>query len=121
MRKAPQKGKQAEDAAEKYLAETGYEILRRNVRIAGGELDIIAMEGKVLAFVEVKAGLKRGLEQCLAAIDHNKRQRLCQAASAFAAAYNPNLNCRFDVVAVNLRQTPPLCTLWRDAFRPQGE
>ena len=119
MSNSPHKGKLAEDAAAHYLRETGYQIIRRNARLAGGELDIVAWEGEVLAFVEVKAGLSRDRRQCLEAIDQRKVRRLSQAAAAFAAGLS--CNCRFDVVTVDLAADPPACMLWRDAFRPEGD
>ncbi len=112
------KGKHAEDLAANYLAGLGFAIIRRNVRLAGGELDIVAVENDILVFVEVKAGLSRDLRQCLEAVTQDKMRRLTQAAQAFEAQNAMNLPCRFDVVTVDLATRPPACTLWRDAFRP---
>ena len=95
---APNIGRQAEDMAARFLVEAGYVIQERNKRLAGGELDIIAYDGPILAFVEVKAGAARSLEDCLAAIDANKRGRLAAAAEAYVAKHNINVACRFDVV-----------------------
>lgn len=44
-----------EELACVYLRKFGYEILQRNYRIRGGEIDIIAKDGEYLVFVEVKA------------------------------------------------------------------
>lgn len=46
---------QAEELAAKYLVRHGYQVLERNFRIRGGEIDIIAREKNTLVFVEVKA------------------------------------------------------------------
>lgn len=48
-------GDYGEDLACKYLKKLGYKILERNFRIRGGEIDIVAKEGDMLVFVEVKA------------------------------------------------------------------
>jgi len=45
---------EAESRAATYLEEKGYTILERNYTIRGGELDIIAMKGQILTFIEVK-------------------------------------------------------------------
>ncbi|MCR4324789.1 MAG: YraN family protein [Candidatus Curtissbacteria bacterium] len=47
-------GKIGEDAAVKFLQKNGYKIIEHNFRIRGGEIDIIAKDGKTLVYVEVK-------------------------------------------------------------------
>jgi putative endonuclease len=49
-----EKGKGFEDIACEYLTSLGYRILHRNFYCRGGEIDIIALDGDVLVFVEVK-------------------------------------------------------------------
>ena len=49
-----QAGKLGEQAAAKLLAKNGYKILDRNFRSKLGEIDIVAQEGNILVFVEVK-------------------------------------------------------------------
>ncbi len=48
-------GKKGEDLACGYLRKIGYKILERNFRIQGGEVDIVAQDGDILVFVEVKS------------------------------------------------------------------
>lgn len=50
-----QTGRYGEDLACQFLKKQGYEILERNYRIRGGEIDIVARDGDTLVFVEVKA------------------------------------------------------------------
>lgn len=47
-------GKLGEDLAVSYLKKLGYKIISRNFRIRGGEIDIVAIDGDVLVYVEVK-------------------------------------------------------------------
>ncbi len=47
-------GRKGEDLAAEYLSSKGYRILERNWRWSRAEADIIAMDGEVLVFVEVK-------------------------------------------------------------------
>lgn len=48
-------GKVSENDAEKYLSDYGYRIIERNYRSRFGEIDIIAMDGDITVFIEVKA------------------------------------------------------------------
>ena len=118
MSSASKKGRLAENLAAEYLASLGFSIIKRNARLGGGELDIIAQENDTLAFVEVKAGQQRSMEQCLEAIDQRKQERICLAAQAYLAKHQLQTNCRFDVIVVDLSDQEPVCHLWRDAFRP---
>ena len=47
-------GREAEDQAADYLMDLGYTLVTRRHKTRRGELDIIAMDGEVLVFVEVK-------------------------------------------------------------------
>ena len=47
-------GQYGEDLACRYLKKLDYKIIERNFRIRGGEIDIIALDGETLVYVEVK-------------------------------------------------------------------
>ena len=47
-------GRRGEEQAASYIEEQGYTIIGRNVRLGRYEIDIIAVEAKVLVFIEVK-------------------------------------------------------------------
>jgi putative endonuclease len=117
QRQAVRLGREAEKQASLFLQQAGFEIFRHNVRLAGGELDLVAWEGPILAFVEVKAGKSRKVSESLEAVNPRKRQRLQDAAQAFVAREMINAVCRFDVVVVDMSGREPVCRLWRDAFR----
>jgi putative endonuclease len=103
-------GDAAEDAAACLLEASGYRIVARNVRSKLGELDIIARDGRVVCFVEVR--LRRD-GTAAATIDAGKRRRLARAAGIFLAGRRlGDAPCRFDVVTVG----PAGLTLLRDAF-----
>lgn len=108
-------GARGERVAARRLRNAGYRVLARNVRLAGGEIDLLAVDpsGKVLVVVEVKsrrvltdAGDARTPE---AAITADKRQRLTRLAQA--AAKHPSARSlgtravRIDVVAVDFDRT----------------
>ncbi|HAG06872.1 MAG TPA: YraN family protein, partial [Peptococcaceae bacterium] len=96
-----QTGRAGEEAAAAYLLTQGYKIVCRNYRCPEGELDLVALDGDILVFVEVKArrGTAFGLPQ--ESVVRRKQARIRRLARRFlsekgvrAAAY------RFDVIAV---------------------
>lgn len=110
----------AENAAVKALRGKGYRILHRNYRHALGEIDIVAEEGEVLAFVEVRAKRQGGALRPIESVDFSKRQRLVVLAQVYLARENAVEHpCRFDVVEVILNEKGKACSveLLRDAFR----
>lgn len=111
-------GRTAEQWAGQYLISKGYSIEARNVLTQGGELDIVAMDGEVLVFVEVKArGTTLG-GRPEEAVDAAKRRRLAAAAQAYLAERRgPVPVCRFDVVAVRVDSGRREIRHLRDAFR----
>jgi len=73
----------AESLAVLILRLKGYSILARRYAVSGGEVDLIARRGEVVAFVEVKA---RGeMDMALAAISATKRRRIARAARVWLA------------------------------------
>jgi putative endonuclease len=93
------KGRAGEDAAARYLESLGYRILRRNVRGPSGEIDILARDGNVLVFVEVKARARRTFGSALGAVDARKRARIRALAADYLQYLPPQTKVRFDVVA----------------------
>lgn len=90
-----------EDAAQELLQRRGMEVLARNWRCRWGELDLVAMEGATIVFVEVKCRRQDALYDPALAVDHRKRMRLRRMAEAFIAVEGPSFaDCRFDVVGV---------------------
>ncbi|WP_433565556.1 YraN family protein [Nocardia sp. CA-151230] len=101
-------GAQGEELAARYLAEAGMEIVARNWRCRFGELDVIAREGEVTAFVEVKTrrGLACGPPE--EAVTYLKQQRIRAVAQHWLREQRgPWQRVRFDVVAVLLRPGRP--------------
>ncbi|NPV71215.1 MAG: YraN family protein [Firmicutes bacterium] len=92
-----------EDVAVEELERRGYKILHRNWRCRLGELDIIALDGATLVFVEVKARRSSDYGFPAEFVDHRKRIRLERLARAFLTGAAGDLRdrpCRFDVVSV---------------------
>ncbi len=100
-------GKAAEDLVAWRLAAAGWEILERNARTRHGELDIVALDGRTLVFVEVKAGREDsgfGPVRPVHAVDRRKQLRLRRLATAWMAERRglPRYaEIRFDAVGVS--------------------
>ncbi len=97
------RGWRAETAAALALRLKGYRILVRRFRGPGGEIDLVARRGTVLAIVEVKSRADRGA--ALAAVTPRQRTRVERAARAVLAAlpdqaWAARATIRFDVVLV---------------------
>jgi putative endonuclease len=108
------RGKSAEHRAAAYLIDRGYAIVARNWRCRLGELDLIAMDGDVLAFIEVRSRADAAHGSPLETIRAGKQRKVAQVASAYLASHTPRAaSCRFDVVGI----TGDDIVLIKDAFR----
>ncbi|MBQ4527664.1 MAG: YraN family protein [Clostridia bacterium] len=93
-------GKFGEMYASKYLEQNGYKIIRRNYKTRFSEIDIVAKDGEVLCFVEVKTRKNKEFGLGLEAVDSNKRDKMILGARSYMASYSPSCDIRFDVVEV---------------------
>ncbi|WP_018609368.1 YraN family protein [Uliginosibacterium gangwonense] len=97
-------GQLAERLAEKFLRQKGLTILARNVRCKGGEIDLIALEGTTLVFVEVRLRQNADFGGAAASITRPKQKRIILAARHWLHgegrryARHP---CRFDALLLN--------------------
>ena len=118
----PALAKIGEAAAAHYLAAQGYQILERNLRSRGGELDIIAKQGKELVFVEVKARTSTAYGPPSYAVGKAKRKKLASLAQAYVVArFKREVPWRFDIVEVLLTPEGKITSLkvLAGAFRPE--
>jgi putative endonuclease len=78
----------------------GYRILARRLRLAAGEIDIVAARGRTVAFVEVKA--RADLASARDSVGPRQRRRLLNAAALFVARYprHAGADLRFDLMLV---------------------
>lgn len=94
-------GRQGEDRAVQYLVDKGYQIVARNWHNRGRkELDIVAIDGDTLVFVEVKTRMAGSLANPFDAINPLKMHRLTLAADSFIRSHHLSLNARFDVIGI---------------------
>lgn len=115
-------GPAGEKLAAKHLRKLGYRILARGHRQRRGEIDIIALDGKCVVFVEVKARATVASGQPYEAVDERK-QRLLTRAALIYLKQNRLLESqtRFDVVSIVYTpgETPELRHI-KHAFEATG-
>lgn len=98
-------GKIGEQKASVYLKNHGYEILERNYRIRGGEIDIIAKMEKTVVFAEVKTRTQEAYGAPAEAVNYYKRENIRKTAQYYIMEKNLDLPCRFDVLEVYVKKS----------------
>jgi putative endonuclease len=119
----PTLGQRGEAAAARYLRRLGYTIVASGQRMRRGEIDLVAVDGRTLVFVEVKTRTSDQAGQPAEAVDEAKQRRLTRLALAYLRRHDL-LDCpvRFDVVAVTWpdRQRSPQIEHFKAAFSAEG-
>lgn len=97
------RGKDAEDAALRFLESRGLRLVARNYRCRLGEIDLVMRDGPSLVFVEVRARGDARHGGAAASIGYPKQRRLTAAARHFLMSHprSAQLPARFDVVAIS--------------------
>jgi len=119
-------GHKGEAIAEKTIAAQGYRILERNWRYKHLEIDLIALDGDTLAFVEVRTRNDSQFGEPYESIGRGKIRKLARAANIYINQQNYGGEIRFDIVSVILPQNlpsgihiEPEVNLIKDAFWPE--
>ena len=86
-----------------YLQRSGMRIICRNFRVKAGEIDIIAQDGNVLVFVEVKYRSSMEYGGAQYAVSIKKQKKIVRVAQWFMAKYKipDDTYCRFDAVLID--------------------
>lgn len=110
-------GDDAEALAAAYLRRAGLQIQIQNYRVRGGELDLIALDGEALVFVEVRYRKSMRFGGAAASIDHRKQQRLIHAAQVYLMKHPHQAHraCRFDCILLDALGTEHIEWI-KDAF-----
>lgn len=95
-------GAEAEEAACAFLESLGLRIVERNFRARAGEIDLVAREGGVLVFVEVRFREGEGFGAPEETVGPAKRRKIVSAAREYLGRipWNSWKEARFDVIAV---------------------
>lgn len=110
-------GKWGEEMAAEYLLRQGYTIMERDWKSGHRDLDIIALDGNTVVFVEVKTRRNRLFTEPEMAVDYQKIRNLQQAANHYIKYRHINQEVRFDVITVvgSMNETPSVEHI-KDAF-----
>ena len=110
-------GKQGESLATEFLRKNGYRIVENNFRNRYGEIDIIAIEGNTIVFIEVKTKTNSKFGPPKMAVDLRKQRQISKAALAYLTQKRMNNNpARFDVVGISMLENKTEIELIKNAF-----
>ena len=114
-----QLGRAGEEEAVVYLEENGYRIIQRNIRLGGGEIDVVAAVNRTLVFFEVKTRRTDDFGEPFEAVTKKKMQRMVALANQFLTLYRlVGIPVRFDVLDIVWPEdTTPRITHHLEAFR----
>lgn len=113
-------GRLGEKLGARFMRRLGYRIAARNYTCPAGEVDLIAIDGDSVVFVEVKTRRDDTTEYPEDAVNTTKRRRLTATARYYLLqAKAERRSCRFDVLAVLLKEgEAPRVEHFIDAFGP---
>jgi putative endonuclease len=115
-------GRAGQEAAERWLRRAGYVILARNYRCPAGEIDLIALERRTIAFIEVKTRRAGAPVSPLECVTVAQQRRIQRAATVYLHRHRlRDRRIRFDVVGVWLDGATARCELLRNAFAGDDE
>ncbi len=110
-------GKLGEDLARERLKDLGYRILKTNYRCSLGEIDLVARDGDVLVFAEIKTRKNESLAQVKEAVTKRKQIQISKVALAYMKSNNLwGSKARFDVVAIGLIDGKKEIEIIKNAF-----
>jgi putative endonuclease len=97
------RGAWAEELAVQHLESNGLEVLARNYRIRGGEIDAVMRDQNMIVFVEVKQRSSAAFGGALEAVTAQKMNLLRRAALHYLVKelHSDDLPCRFDLLLVH--------------------
>jgi putative endonuclease len=111
------RGRSAEDDGARWLEGQGLSIVERNVQFRAGELDLVALDGDTLCFIEIKARASARFGQAVRAVTERKQRQVAAAALLYLATHEHEGPCRFDVLAMDGTPDDWRYTYLRDAFQ----
>jgi putative endonuclease len=110
-------GRRGEATAEEFLLARRYTIVARNYRCRAGEIDLVALDGSVLVFVEVRSRRGDRAGTPLESVNGRKQMQVARVARYFLAAHGwEERAARFDVIGVRFDREPPAIEHVEGAF-----
>ncbi len=111
-------GRRGEDAAAAYLKGLGYRIVGRRERVLRGDIDIVALDGRTVVFVEVRSRSDTLHGHPAETVGHVKQRRMAELATAYIRRHRlEDCSVRLDVVAVTFPAVgTPIVDHYQNAF-----
>jgi putative endonuclease len=109
-------GKKGEEQAAAALESAGMQIIAKNIRSKAGEVDIVALDGETVVFVEVKAWSSYGMEDLQYGINIKKQRKIIKTAKYFLSENRKysNMAIRFDVVFIDKNSVTHLASAFTE-------
>ena len=114
-------GRAGERRAAWFYRLRGYRIVAMNVRLAAGEIDIVARRGSTLVVAEVKARQSLTAGEGHTAVTRDKRARLVRLGEQYLATTQRPLALRYDVLSLFWNGHRFIVSHFADAFRPVSD
>jgi putative endonuclease len=116
-------GVRGEQVAARFLKRQGYVIVARGERDRIGEIDLVAVDGKTIVFVEVKTRASHDRGHPAEAVDPDKQRQLTRVALSYLRRHDLlEYSARFDVIAITwpADQKQPTIEHIKNAFEAVG-
>lgn len=95
-------GRKGENLAVTLCKSKKYIIIEQNYRTPFGEIDIIAKDGNILVFIEVKTRSGYAYGAPFEAVTHRKREKIKKVAMSYMKRFKKEMPCRFDVISISV-------------------
>lgn len=110
-------GRCGEDEAARYLRGIGYRIVARREKILRGDIDIVALDGRTVVFVEVRSRTDTAHGHPVETVGHHKQRRMADLANAYIRRHRlQDCSVRLDVVTVTFGSVEPTVDHFQNAF-----
>jgi putative endonuclease len=109
-------GKKGEDLAVALCRGKGFIVIEQNYRTPFGEIDIIAKDGSIFVFIEVKARTDDAYGAPFEAVNRRKREKITKVAMSYLKRFKKEVPARFDVISISMKSGNPDLEYIQDAF-----
>ena len=109
-------GKKGEDLAVALCRGKGFIVIEKNYCTPFGEIDIIAKDGNIFVFIEVKARTGDVYGAPFEAVTRRKREKITKVAMSYLKRFKKEVPARFDVISISMKRGTPDLEYIQDAF-----
>ena len=111
-------GRRGEEEAARHLKSLGYRIVGRRERVLRGDIDIVALDGRTVVFVEVRSKSDTRHGHPAETVGFAKQRRIAELATAYIRRHRlEDCSVRIDVVAVTFAAAArPVVEHYQNAF-----